>query len=157
MEGKFIINGKHQTLQFEPDERLLNTLRNHGYKEVKFGCNEGECGACIILLDGKAVNSCQIFTASVMERDIKTSAGIGDIHRPHIIQESFVEAGAVQCGYCTPGMVLASYALLEENPNPTENEIKKALDGNLCRCTGYVKIIDGVKIAAEKIRKGDYE
>jgi aerobic-type carbon monoxide dehydrogenase small subunit (CoxS/CutS family) len=151
MSGQFIINGKEYHFEYKSDERLLFTLRNNGFTEVKNGCLEGECGACLILLDDKPVNSCQVFTASAIEKDIITVKGIGNIHEPHIIQEAFVETGAVQCGYCTPGMVLASYALLKTNPDPSESEIKSALDGNLCRCTGYVKIIEAVKLAAERL------
>lgn len=157
MNEMFTVNGKNRKFTFEPDERLLHTLRNHGFTEVKNGCLEGECGACLILLDNKPVNSCQVLTASVIGRDIKTVKGIGNLHEPHIIQEAFVEAGAVQCGFCTPGMVLASFALLKDNPNPSETEIKNALDGNLCRCTGYVKIIEAVKLAAERLGNGEME
>jgi carbon-monoxide dehydrogenase small subunit len=96
-----------------------------------------------------------VYAASVGERKITTVKGIGSIHEPHPIQEAFVEAGAVQCGYCTPGMVLATYALLQRNPDPTDEEIKEALDGNFCRCTGYVKIIDAVKLAARKVKEND--
>ncbi|HDR05191.1 MAG TPA: (2Fe-2S)-binding protein [Candidatus Marinimicrobia bacterium] len=152
MEGNILINGREIKLQFAPDDSLLDTLRNHGFSELKFGCKEGECGACIILLDGKPVNSCQIFTASILNRKITTVKGVGDLHEPHLIQKAFVESGAIQCGYCTPGMVLSAYSLLLENPSPTEAEIKKALDGNLCRCTGYVKIIEGVQLAASWLR-----
>ena len=153
MRGKFTINGKEKQLKFDPDERLVITLRNNGYTEVKNGCLEGECGACMILLDGKPVHSCQIFTASVQNRNIKTVKGIGDLHLPHEIQKAFVDAGAVQCGFCSPGFIVATYALLNKNPNPTEDEIKRAIDGNLCRCTGYVKIIDAIKNAAKSIQK----
>ena len=153
MDGVFTVNEKKHRFIFATDERLLFTLRNHGFMEVKNGCLEGECGACLILLDDKPVNSCQVLTASVIDRKIKTVKGIGSLHEPHIIQEAFVEAGAVQCGFCTPGMVLAAYALLKENPNPSETEIKDALDGNLCRCTGYVKIIEGVKMAGKRLRE----
>lgn len=157
MDGLFTVNGKECRFVFEADERLLFTLRNHGYTEVKNGCLEGECGACLILLDDKPVNSCQVFTASAIGRDIKTVKGIGTLHGPHIIQEAFVDAGAVQCGFCTPGMVLASYALLRENPDPSDAEIKSALDGNLCRCTGYVKIIEAVKLSAKRLKSGEAE
>ena len=153
MEGTFNINGKEQLLRFSADERLLFTLRKHGFTEVKNGCLEGECGACLVLLDDKPVNSCQVFSASAVGKNITTVKGIGNFHEPHIIQESFVEAGAVQCGFCTPGMVLATYALLKSNPNPSEAEIKNALDGNLCRCTGYVKIVEAVRLAAERIQE----
>jgi len=157
MNGEFTVNGKKCQCTFNSDERLLFTLRNHGFSEVKNGCLEGECGACLVLLDDKPVNSCQVFTASALGVDIKTVKGIGTLHEPHIIQEAFVEAGAVQCGYCTPGMVLATYALLKEYPNPSDIEIKNALDGNLCRCTGYVKIVEAVKLAAERLRNGVLE
>jgi len=153
MTGNFTVNGKDLVFTFNGDERLLFTLRNHGFTEVKNGCLEGECGACLVLLDDKPVNSCQVFTASVRGKGIKTVKGIGDLHQPHIIQEAFVEAGAVQCGFCTPGMVLASYALLKSNPNPSDAEIKNALDGNLCRCTGYVKIIEAVRLAAQRMQE----
>jgi len=153
MDGVFTVNGKKCEFAFKTDERLLFTLRNHGFTEVKNGCLEGECGACLVLLDDKPVNSCQVFTASAVGQDIKTIKGIGNLHKPHIIQEAFVDVGAVQCGFCTPGMVLASYALLQENSNPSKAEIKSALDGNLCRCTGYVKIIEAVQLAAKRIRE----
>ncbi|MEA3500598.1 MAG: (2Fe-2S)-binding protein [Candidatus Marinimicrobia bacterium] len=157
MKEKFIINGKEKYLTFDADERLVTSLRNNGFKEVKNGCLEGECGACMILLDDKPVHSCQIFTASVINKNIQTVKGIGDLHFPHIIQNAFVEAGAVQCGFCTPGFIIAAYALLKENSNPTENEIKRAIDGNLCRCTGYVKIIDAIKNASKTIQKEKVE
>lgn len=153
MKGKFIINGKEKSLTFDTGERLVISLRNNGYTEVKNGCSEGECGACMVLLDDQPVHSCQIFTASVINRNIKTVKGIGDLHFPNIIQNAFVEAGAVQCGFCTPGFIVAAYALLKENSNPTEEEIKMGIDGNLCRCTGYVKILDAIKNAAKTIQK----
>ncbi|MEA3392785.1 MAG: (2Fe-2S)-binding protein [Candidatus Marinimicrobia bacterium] len=153
MEKQLNINGKTVNVTFTPEELLLNTLRQNGFTEVKSGCKEGECGACLVLLNGKPVNSCLVFTASVLEKDkILTVKGIGDLHEPHVIQEAFVDSGAVQCGFCTPGIVLASYALLQENPTPTDGEVKKAMDGNLCRCTGYVKIVEAVKLAAERLQ-----
>ncbi len=152
MKARMTINGKAVNLSFEADEHLLHTLRNNGYTEVKNGCEEGECGACLVLLNGKPVNSCLIFTASVTGDEITTVKGIGDLHAPAIIQEAFVDCGAVQCGFCTPGMVLASYALLRDNPDPDESEIKEALTGNLCRCTGYVKIIEAVQCAAQRLQ-----
>lgn len=153
MNGIFNINGKKKTLQFNSKERLLISLRNNGYKEVKDGCLEGECGACLIILDGRPVHSCQVFTASAQNKKILTIKGIGDLHEPHELQKAFAETGAVQCGFCTPGFIIASYCLIRENPNPSEHDIKNALSGNLCRCTGYVKIIEAVKIAAKRIRK----
>jgi len=152
MKALFKINKKAYELEFAPNAKLLDVLRDNGFTEVKCGCREGFCGACCVLLDGRLVNSCMIYAASVGEKEITTVRGIGSTLEPHPIQEAFVEAGAVQCGFCTPGMVLATYALLQDNPNPTDEEIKQALDGNFCRCTGYVKIIDAVKLAAKKVR-----
>ncbi len=153
MEAVLKVNGKAVKVEYNFDEHLLYTLRKYGFTEVKNGCEEGECGACLVLLNGKPVNSCQVFTATAINDEITTVKGIGSLHNPHVIQDCFVETGAVQCGFCTPGMVLASYALLRDNPNPTEEEIKRALSGNLCRCTGYVKIVEAVKLAAEKMNK----
>ncbi|MDD3716487.1 MAG: (2Fe-2S)-binding protein [Candidatus Marinimicrobia bacterium] len=152
MKRTLNINRKDIELRFDPAESLLHTLRNHGYTEVKSGCEEGECGACLVLLNGKAVNSCLIFTSSLNGDRILTAAGIGTLHEPHVIQQAFVDCGAVQCGFCTPGMVIASYALLQENPEPTEAEVRRALSGNLCRCTGYVKIVEAVLCAAERLK-----
>lgn len=155
MEGTFEINGKDVTLAFRSDAALLETLRDNGFTEVKDGCKEGSCGACVVILDGKLVSSCQVFAASAIGKKITTVRGIGDIHHPHPIQTALVETGGVQCGYCTPGKVLAAYHLLSKNVNPTQEEIRKALDGVLCRCTGYVKITEGVTLAASRMRKHD--
>jgi len=152
MEGTFEVNGKRVRWVFEPDEVLLHVLRAGGHTEVKDGCSAGECGACLVLLDGKPVNSCQVLAASAIDRSIVTVAGIGSLHNPHPIQLAFADVGAVQCGFCTPGIVLATYALLQDNPQPTEQEVKEALDGNLCRCTGYVKILEGVQLAAGRMK-----
>ncbi len=151
MEAEFHINGKRIRRSFPADLTLLDLLRQAGYTEVKAGCHMGQCGACVVLLDGRPVNSCQVFAASVSGKEITTVAGLGSVHDPHPIQQAFVDTGAVQCGFCTPGMVLVTAALLAENSSPTEAEIKRALDGNLCRCTGYVKIIAAVKLAAERM------
>ena len=153
MKGVFVINGIEKELSFDSRATLLTVLRDNGHMEVKEGCDAGECGACLVLLDGKPVNSCQALAGSAIGKKILTVEGIGDIHSPHPIQEAFVDAGAVQCGFCTPAMVLATYCLLQDNPDPTDEEIKCALDGNLCRCTGYVKIIDAVKLAAKRMNE----
>ncbi len=155
MEGNSTINGKSMRFLFHSDATLLSVLRENGYIEVKEGCREGQCGACVILLDGKLVNSCQVLAATAMDREILTVRGLGDVHSPHPIQSAFVESGAVQCGYCTPGMILATYCLLIRNPHSQEEDIKRALDGNLCRCTGYVKIIEAVKLAAARMAKNE--
>jgi aerobic-type carbon monoxide dehydrogenase small subunit (CoxS/CutS family) len=148
MRQVFKINSVDKELLLNPGDTLLQALRDNGYTEVKCGCSEGECGACLVLLEDMPVNSCQVFALSAKDKKITTVKGIGTFHYPHIIQKAFVEAGADQCGFCTPGMVIASYALLKKNPKPTKQEINEALDGNLCRCTGYVKIIDAVEKAA---------
>lgn len=152
MKLPFKVNNKSKELEILPNETLLHVLRNNHFTEVKCGCNEGECGSCTVLLDGKPVNSCQVLAMSVQEKEITTVKGIGTLYTPHLLQKSFVEAGADQCGFCSPGMVLASYSLLKENPKPTREEILTALDGNLCRCTGYVKIVDAVEMTAQKLQ-----
>ena len=147
MKTKLTINGKLISVQFSPSDRLLDVLRKHGFTEVKEGCRDGECGACVVLLNGKLVNSCQVLAASAMDTEVTTVKGLS-AESATPIQEAFVDSGAVQCGFCTPGMVLATYALLQENPKPNTGDIRQALDGNLCRCTGYVKIVEAVQLAA---------
>ena len=147
---KLSINGKQGNYEIQPNERLLDFLRKQGFKGAKKGCAEGTCGACTILLDGLPVYSCIMLTHQAAGHEITTIESLGTVKEPHLIQKTFVEEGAVQCGFCTPGMVLSTYALLEKNPSPTEDEIKTALDGNLCRCTGYVNIINAVKKLALK-------
>jgi len=151
MRQVFKINSVDKELTLNPGDTLLQTLRDNGYSEVKCGCSEGECGACLVLLEDMPVNSCQVFALSVINKKITTVKGIGTIYHPHKIQKAFVEAGADQCGFCTPGMVIATYALLKKNPKPTKEEINEALDGNLCRCTGYVKIVEAVEKASKEI------
>lgn len=151
MKDIFMVNGQRMEYEFDESDVLLDVLRNNGHYEVKKGCGEGECGACAILLDGILVNSCQVLAASVRGKEITTVRGLGNVHEPHPLQEAFADAGAIQCGFCTPGMILASYALLNENPHPSDDEIKQALDGNICRCTGYVKIFEAVRLAAERM------
>lgn len=147
------INGQDLFANTHATETLLNFLRRIGYKDVKCGCEEGACGSCLVLLDGKAVNSCQVFAASCEESKIITSNGLGDTNNPNPIQKAFVDAGAVQCGFCTPGMVIATYDLLSRIPDPDENQIKEGLSGNLCRCTGYVKIVEAVKLAVNYLKQ----
>jgi len=153
VKARFIINGAARELELMPNETLLNVLRNNGFTEVKSGCQEGECGSCLVLLDEKPVNSCQVLAMSVRQKKVRTVKGIGTLHFPHPIQKAFAERGADQCGFCSPGMVISAYSLLRNNPNPTGEEIAEALDGNLCRCTGYVKIIEAVQHAAELMNK----
>lgn len=155
MKLEFKINNTSKALELLPNETLLHVLRKNDFTEVKCGCNEGECGSCTVLLDGKPVNSCQVLAMSVQEKEITTVKGIGTLYTPHLLQKTFVEAGADQCGFCSPGMVLASYSLLKENPKPTREEILVALDGNLCRCTGYIKIVDAVENTAKKLHSNN--
>lgn len=143
------INGKAHELECAPGASLFEVLRANGYKSVKQGCDrEGTCGACTVLLDGVAILSCITPAARAAGRNVTTVEALGDPSNPHFIQQSFVDAGAVQCGYCTPGMILATKALLDRNSKPSEQDIVQALSGNLCRCTGYVKIFDAVRNAA---------
>lgn len=145
MKINLTINGKSRTLEIHPGETLLETLRNNGFNGVKFGCATGDCGACVILLNDDPVNSCQVLTAAIEGESVTTIEGIGSMDKPHPIQEELIKAGAIQCGYCTPGIVLSAYALLKSNPNPSIDEIKNGIESHLCRCTGYVKIIEGIK------------
>jgi aerobic-type carbon monoxide dehydrogenase small subunit (CoxS/CutS family) len=128
-----------------PGDRLLDVLRANGFNGVKEGCGDGNCGACVVLVDGRPVNSCVMLAMRADGCDVMTIEGIGTPDKPHPLQESFADHGAVQCGFCTPGSILSSYALLKENPQPSDEEIKRALDGNACRCTGYVKKLAAVR------------
>lgn len=150
----FILNRQPVTVEIEADTLLITLLREIlGLTGTKQGCGEGECGACTVLVDGKAVNACLFPAWKVDNATVLTVEGLGTEDDPHPLQEAFLVAGAVQCGFCTPGMLISSYALLQEKKDPTENDIKKALAGNLCRCTGYVKIIDAVRKASQKMKK----
>ncbi len=153
MKIELNINDNKKIIEFEPGEKLLETLRRSGYTSVKFGCGEGTCGSCLVLVDGKPRLACITFTAQMAGRAITTLEGLGTFEKLHPLQEAFLAEGAVQCGYCTPGMILAAKALLDENPDPTEEDIKAYLDGNRCRCTGYVAIIRAIRTAAQKITK----
>jgi len=162
MEITCKINGEEKKLVFEPHEKLLHVLRREGYFGVKDGCSTGECGVCTVLVDGRPVKSCLMFAAQAKGKEILTIEGLGSDDSPHLIQLAFSDAGAVQCGFCTPAMVLSAKALIDSNPDPSEDDIRKALDGVLCRCTGYMKIIDAVKLAARRTlekaeREAEYE
>ena len=145
----FVLNGETVQVEIEPHLTLLQLLReNLGLTGTKEGCGMGDCGACTVLLDGMAINSC-IFPAMEAEgRTIITIEGLADDQgNLHPVQKAFLEQGAIQCGFCTPGMVLAAKALLDENPSPTEEEIRHGIAGNLCRCTGYMRIVEAIKVA----------
>ena len=146
------INGKKIKVETTTSTRLLDLIRDDlrltGTKE---GCGKGECGACTVIMNGELVASCLVLAPQADGAIITTIEGIGNGKKLHPIQEAFIETGAVQCGFCTPGMILAAKKLLEENPHPTEEEIKRGISGNLCRCTGYQKIIDAIKLAANRL------
>src|SRR5438874_9994392 len=146
-----VVNAKPQTLDAYPMERLLDVLREElkltGTKE---GCGEGECGACSVIINGVLVNSCLVPLAQVQGAEIKTVEGVASGERLHAVQQAMIETGGAQCGICTPGMVLAAVSLLEHTPQPTEADIREGLAGNLCRCTGYMKIFDAVVRACEE-------
>lgn len=147
----FRLNYEDVSILTDPNRRVLDLLReDFKLTSVKEGCSEGECGACTVIVDGKAVTSCIMLAPQIDGSEVITLEGLSKNGELDIVQESFVEAGAVQCGFCTPGMVLSAKALLMENPNPSKEEIKTAVSGNLCRCTGYKKIVDAVEIARDK-------
>jgi len=147
---KFILNGNHMELTVNPLKRLVDVLREDcGLTGVKEGCGEGECGACSVLVGGKLVNSCITPLGTVASASIITIEGFRETARYQVLADAFAQAGAVQCGYCTPGMLMAAEALLQGNSVPTEEEIREALSGNLCRCTGYSMIVDAILHAAK--------
>ena len=147
------INGRERNLAVEATELLVDTLRLRlGLTGTKKACGTGDCGACTVIVDGEAVRSCILLTASMHGKSITTIEGLGDVSHLHPIQQSFIDAGAVQCGYCTPGMILTAKALLDRQPHPTPEQIREAISGNLCRCTGYVKIEAAIRMAAERSR-----
>jgi len=151
----FTVNGNEVEVIIESHMLLIDVLRDKlGLTGTKYACGAGDCGACTVLIDGKPVFSCLTLAVTAKGKSILTIEGVAEGSELHPIQQAFVSKGAVQCGFCTPGMVLSSKALLEESSAPTREEIKAALAGNLCRCTGYVKIIDAVEVAAKTMREG---
>ena len=143
------INGEERRADVWPGESLLYALRERlGLPGSKNACEQGECGSCSVLLDGKLVCACLVLAAQADGHDVVTVEGLAEDGRLHRVQEAFVEVGAVQCGFCTPGLVVATAALLEQRPDPSDDDIREALSGNLCRCTGYAKIFDAVRLAA---------
>jgi aerobic-type carbon monoxide dehydrogenase small subunit (CoxS/CutS family) len=147
------VNGRQVECDVDPSMRLLDLLREELHLTgTKEGCGEGECGACTVLLDGRPVNSCLILAPQADGKAVLTVEGLSADGKLHPVQQAFVEKGAVQCGFCTPGFIMSAVALLETNPAPSDEEILTALEGNLCRCTGYVKIVEAVRHAA-KLRR----
>ena len=154
------INGHMHHVALAPNVTLLTALRDLGYTDVKCGCEKGDCGACAVLLAlpgaerCEAVNSCLVLAWQADGAEITTVTGLGTAERPHPLQAAFADAGAIQCGYCSPGFIISAKALLDRNPHPTEEDIRGAVEGNLCRCTGYGHIVEAIRAAAEKLPAG---
>lgn len=154
----FNINGREWTGEVDPNATLLEVIKGEvGLTGTKYGCGIGECGACTVIMNGKAVNSCLVLAPQADGARIETVEGLVREGKLHPLQEAFIEHHAVQCGYCTPGMLMSAKALLEENPDPTEEEIRIGISGNLCRCTGYEPIVKAIKAAAAKLDKSFQE
>ena len=152
---KLTVNGKLNELSVQPNDTLLEVIREYlGLTGTKEGCGLGECGACTVIMNGKAVNSCLVPAIEANGKQITTIEGLADGQKLHPIQQAFVDMNGLECGFCSPGMIMSAKALLDENIHPTDEEIKKALTGNICRCTGYAKIFEAVKAAAEAMAGG---
>ena len=152
------VNGVDHPVALDRDRSLLYVLREElGLTGTKYGCGEGECGACKVLIEGVAVRSCVTPVGEAVGRSITTIEGLADGERLHPVQEAFLEAGAFQCGYCTPGMILSVVALLSRTPHPTDAEVRAGLDGNLCRCGGYLRIMEAVRVASDRLTKSQDE
>lgn len=151
---KFTLNGEPIEIAVSPDDMLVDVLRDKlELTGTKKGCGKGECGACTVIINGEAVNSCLVPAMKTMGANVETIEGIGSPEKFHPVQEAFMDLGAIQCGFCTPGMIMSAKALLDKTTSPTSKEIKRSLSGNICRCTGYVKIEEAVQAAAEKMRE----
>jgi aerobic-type carbon monoxide dehydrogenase small subunit (CoxS/CutS family) len=151
----FELNDHPVAVDVAPGETLLEVLRRTGTTSVKDGCSRGDCGSCAVLLDGRAVTACTLFAAQADGHRLTTTEGLADGVGLHPLQRALLDAGGVQCGFCTPGVLMAALDLLAREPDPSEEDVRVALAGNLCRCTGYVKIVDGVRDAAALLREGD--
>ena len=150
------VNGRVHQVVITPNMTLAEVLRGPlDLTGTKQGCGVGECGSCTVLVDGSPTLSCSTLAVAVREKEILTVEGLSNRDRLHPVQQAFIDLGAIQCGYCTPGMIMMAVALLDENPTPTRQDVKEWLGGNLCRCTGYVKIVDAVMAAAQRMREGD--
>ena len=151
-EFHITVNGMEHTICAEPNTILLNVLRDQlDLTGAKCGCGTGDCGACTVIMDGEAVRSCIVPMRNADGKSITTIEGLSNGPRLHPLQQAFIDAGAIQCGFCTPGMILSAKALLDKNPSPTEEEIRQAIAPNLCRCTGYARIVAAVQLAAERM------
>jgi carbon-monoxide dehydrogenase small subunit len=150
---RLTVNGTLYEPSVKPWETLIDVLRDHlGLTGTKEGCGLGECGACTVIMDGKAVNSCLVLAVEADGKRITTIEGLADDDKLHPIQEAFIEHGGLQCGFCTPGMIVSAKALLDATPNPSEEEIRRGIAGNFCRCTGYTKIIESIQAAAKNVQ-----
>ena len=148
------VNGEEYELEIEPHRTLVEVLREQlGYTGTKKSCNEGECGACTVIMDGKPVASCLVLALDAHGKEIVTIEGLAKGEELHPLQVAFVRHGGIQCGFCTPGMIMSAKALLDQNPMPNAAEVRRAISGNLCRCTGYQQIVDAVLAAAETMQK----
>ena len=151
MKISFKLNGKPVSLELDPSMRLIDVIRDvlhlNGTKE---GCGEGSCGACVVLMDGRSINSCLFPVANVIGHEIVTIEGLWQTKEFDVLQKAFAETNGQQCGFCTPGMIIAAYSLLKSNPHPTEKEVREKMSGNLCRCTGYQAIVQAVLLASEE-------
>jgi aerobic carbon-monoxide dehydrogenase small subunit len=150
---RFKVNGEEVQGEFPTHFTLLRALRDLGFTEVKNGCEKGDCGCCTVFLGGRPVNACLVLAAQANGREVTTIRGLGVPNRPHPLQENFIKYGAIQCGFCTPGMILSAQALLNKNPSPTRQEIREGIAGNLCRCTGYENIVDAIEATAKEHQK----
>ncbi|MCY0850438.1 glyceraldehyde dehydrogenase subunit gamma [Sulfuracidifex metallicus] len=154
---KLKVNGKEYEEVVEPRRLLVHILRDLGFTGVHVGCDSSNCGACTVIMNGKSVKSCTLLAIEANGAEITTVEGLSSNGKLHPIQEGFWEKHGLQCGYCTPGMIMEAYFLLKENPNPTEEEIREGISGNLCRCTGYQNIVEAIKYASEKMKKQEIE
>ena len=149
------VNGRTEEFLIDPHRTLLQVLREDlGLTGAKHGCGVGDCGSCTVLLDNEPVNSCLVLALQVDGREVTTIEGLAKDGELHPVQDAFIDHGAIQCGFCTPGMILTSKALLDKNPDPDRKEIRQAISGNLCRCTGYQKIVEAVEDAAQRLAEG---
>ena len=147
----FTINGESKTFITEPDEKLIHLLRREGYKGAKYGCGQGTCGSCTVLMDGRAIYSCLLYAMQAEGREIRTIESIGTHDKPSEFQQELIDAGAVQCGYCIPGMIMSATALMENETTFDDDIIREYMDGNLCRCTGYEKIWGALRKVLDRI------
>jgi carbon-monoxide dehydrogenase small subunit len=147
------VNGRTHQVALPPNVTLLQALRDLGYTDVKNGCEKGDCGACTVMVDGRPINSCLMLAWLAEGHVILTVAGLGTAEHPHPLQKAFTDYGAVQCGYCIPGMIMSAKGMLDEHPHPTDEVIREAISGNLCRCTGYIRAFTAIRAAAEEMAK----